>query len=197
MLKRSFLALLLLSFGLVAQAQRFSVLDSQYILEQLPEYKSVQRELEDVSTGWQREIEEKQKAIKTKFDDYQARRPLLSQEEQRNRQQEIERLERELAELRSKYFGYEGELFKLREEKMRPIQLRLMQAITDVAKAKRSDLVLDRASSGAVVLWANDTYDISNDVLRQLGVTPTGNPPGVAGTPASGTGAAPGTNTPR
>jgi outer membrane protein len=183
-------ALLLATAG-AATAQRFAYLDSQYILEQLPDYKSVQQELDQISKQWQQEIEAKQKAIRTKFEDYQARRPLLSQEEQRRIQQEIETLERELAELRSKRFGYDGELFKLREEKMRPIQQRLLTAVQEVAKEKRADLVLDRASTGAVILYSNEAYDISNDVLRKLGITPTGTPPnrnapGLGTTPAPG-----------
>jgi len=170
---------LLLVLGLVspAVAQRFSFLDSQYILEQMPEYQSVQQELEDQSSQWQREVEEKQGKIKEKFDDYQARRPLLSPEEQQKIQNEIQEMERELAELRSKRFGYDGDLYKLREEKMRPIQDRLLQAIEDVAKEKRSDVVFDRASTGAVLIYTNEQYDISNDVLKQMGITPTASGP--------------------
>jgi outer membrane protein len=137
----------------------------------------VQQELEQISRQWQEEIEAKQKVIREKYEDYMARRPLLSQDEQRRRQTEIENLERELAELRSKRFGYNGELFKMREEKMRPIQDRLLAAIKEVAAAKRSDLVFDRASSGAVIVFSNEQYDISNEVLRQMGISPTGNPP--------------------
>lgn len=179
---KRFSALFILAFGLLAAwnpayGQRFSYLDTQYILDQMPEYKAVQQELEDLSSQWQQEIEQKQAAIEKKFEDFQARRPLLSQEEQNKIQDEIEQMERDLAEYRAEKFGYDGELYTLREEKMKPIQDRLLQAINDVAKAKRSDAVFDRASSGAVLVYTNEAYDISNDVLKKLGITPSASGP--------------------
>lgn len=176
----------LLSLASGAAAQRYYYLDSEYILNQMPEYKSVTEEIDQLSEQWEQQIETKQDAIRKAFDEYQARKVLLSDEDKQKRQAEIREMEKELAEFRAAKFGYDGELFKLREEKMRPVQERLLKALQDEAAEKRADYIFDK-SSAAVILYAQARWDLTNDVLKRLGLEPNAPAVGI-GTPGATTG---------
>ncbi len=157
-----------LSFS--AFGQRFGYVDSQYILENMPAYKAVQQEIEQQSDRWEKEIEVKQDAIEKKFEEYQAKRVLLNEQQKQKMQQEIQEMEQQLAQYRSEKFGYDSELFTMREEKMKPIQERMLSAIESVSKSQRADFIFDKSST-AVVLYSNPQFDYTDEVLEALGIT--------------------------
>jgi outer membrane protein len=159
----------LLPFG--AQAQKFGYLDSQAVLEKMTEYQAVQREMDDLSKRWQGELDNQYAAIEKMYNDYRAKEVLLSKEDKKRLQDDIMAAEKKAREFQNSKFGYDGELFKQREEKMRPIQDKLMDATKAVAAERRLDMILDRAGS-AVIFYADPRFDVSADVMRKLGVNP-------------------------
>lgn len=161
------LSLLLLT-TLSLQAQKVAYVDTEYIMDQIPEYKSAQEEIERISQQWQEELEEKYQAIEQMYADYQAREVLLPEDVKQEKQEEIFQAEREAKEYREKKFGYDGELFALQESKMRPIQDRVFRTVETIAKRRRFDLVFDKAGE-VTWLYTNATYDLSNEVLEEMG----------------------------
>ena len=150
-------------------AQKLAYVNSTYIMEQIPEYQSAQDEIERVSQKWQKDLEERYQAIEKMYNDYTAEEVLLPEEVRQERQEEIFQAEREAKEYREQKFGYDGELFKLQESKVRPVQDRVFKAVETVAVRRRFDMVFDK--SGEVTwLYTNATYDLTDDVLAELGV---------------------------
>lgn len=150
-------------------AQRWGYVDSKAILEKIPEYKAAEQEVEQISQKWQKELEQMYANIEKMYQKYEAEKVLLTADVQRKREDEIINEEKKAKEFQKKKFGYEGELFKLREEKVKPIQDRLFKAIEDLSKEKRIDFMLDK--SGAVtVLYFNPEYDMTQAVLKKLGI---------------------------
>lgn len=150
-------------------AQRYAVIDSKYILDKLPEYKEAQQKLDQFSQMWQQEIENKSTGLDRIYKEYDAEQVMLSDELKKKREDEIYNKEVELRELQKKRFGYEGELFKKREELIKPIQDRVYNAIQKLAVAKLYDFILDK-SEGITVIFADPKLDKSDDVLKELGV---------------------------
>ena len=175
-MKRLCIAFLLV-FGLLglAQAQSFAYVDTKYILDKLPEYKAAERDIEAQSKRWQDELDGMYAQIEQKYESYRAEQVLLSETLKKQRQDEILELEKRAKELQRKRFGYDGELFKMREERVKPIQDRVFAAIEQLAKDRRLNFIFDKA--GAVVMLYTDTrFDLSDAVLAKLGVTVTGTP---------------------
>jgi outer membrane protein len=154
-----------------AFAQRFGYADSQYILEQMPEYQNAQKEIEQMSQQWQQEVEAAYKKIEQMYQDYRAREVLLSKDDKQRMQDEIMQEEKKAKELQRQHFGVEGDLFKMRQEKMKPIQDRLIQTIETVAKEKKAEMVFDKSGS-MILLYSDPKFDYTKDVLQKLGVTP-------------------------
>ncbi len=153
----------------VVNAQRWGYVDTKAILEKIPEYKAAEQEIEQISQKWQKELEAMYANIEKMYQKYEAEKVLLTADVQRKREEEIINEEKKAKEFQKKKFGYEGELFKLREEKVKPIQDRLFKAIEDLAKEKRIDFMLDK--SGAVtVLYFNPEYDMTQAVLKKMGI---------------------------
>ena len=142
--------MMLLLFTGVAMAQKTGYVDSNYIMEQIPEYKTAQDEIERVSERWQQELEERYKVIEQMYNDYTAEEVLLPEEVRQERQEEIFQAEREAKEFREQKFGYDGELFRLQESKVKPIQEKVFRAVETVAVRKRFDMVFDKAGE---VTW--------------------------------------------
>ena len=152
-----------------AWAQRVGFVDSEYIMGQIPEYKTVQDEIEQISQRWQQDLEKKYQDIERMYSDYQAQEVLLPEDVRQQKQNQIFEAEREAKEYREKKFGYSGELFTLQESRVKPIQDRVFRAVDRVAKAKRYDFVFDK--SGEVTwLYTNPVYDLTADVLTELGI---------------------------
>ncbi len=157
-----------------AQAQRVAVVNTEYILKQLPKYQAVTEEIKLLSEQWEKEYEKLRSEVEEMYKEYQAERVLLSNEQRIQREEKIEAKEREAAKYRSKRFGYQGDLFKLREEKMKPIRDEVFQAVEAVAKEKRADVIFDKAGS-MVMLYTNPQFEYSDLVLIRMGVTPSKN----------------------
>lgn len=151
-----------------AHAQRFAYVDTEFILQKIPEYGQAQREIEQISAQWQGEIEALLSDADALQQAYNAERILLTEEMQTERLQEIENLRKQARDLQIKYFGPDGELFKKRAELVKPIQDQVYNAVREVARKRNLDFVFDK--NGAVtMLYANSDKDISNEVLEQLG----------------------------
>jgi outer membrane protein len=152
-------------------AQRFAYVDSEYILGNIPEYNDAIEEIDELSIKWQKEIEDRFQEIDKLFQKFQAEAPLLSEDMRRRRENEIIEKEREAKELQRKRFGADGDLFKKRQEMLRPIQDKVYSAIEKIAKAKNYTFVFDR-SDNANILYADTRVDISNDILNDMGLKP-------------------------
>ncbi len=153
-------------------AQRFAYVDSEYILSQMPSYKSAQTQIDEQSKKWQEEIDTKFEAIDKLYKQYQAEKVLLTKDMQTKRENEIIEEEREAKKLQNDKFGYEGELFKKREELIKPIQDKVYEAINKVAKNNGLDFIFDK-SGDMLMLVSNPKFDRSDEVLDELGVVPS------------------------
>jgi outer membrane protein len=160
-------SLLLMAFGV--QSQRYAIVDTKYILDKMPEYKDAQKKLDQTSELWQKEIDGKQQELDKMYKDYEAEQVMLSDALKKKREDEIFIKEKEVRELQRKRFGFEGDLFKKRQELIKPIQDKVFNAIQKIAVAKQYDFILDK-SEGITVIFADPKLDRSEDVLRELGV---------------------------
>jgi outer membrane protein len=149
--------------------QRYAVIDSKYILEKLPDYKEAQQKLDQFSKMWQQEIDQKSADLDRMYKEYDAEQVMLSDELKKKREDELYNKEKELRDLQRKRFGFEGDLFKKRQELIKPIQDRVYNAIQKLAVAKLYDFILDK-SEGITVIFADPKLDKSDDVLKELGV---------------------------
>jgi outer membrane protein len=161
------LSCIVLSAG--SYAQRYAVIDSKYILEKLPEYKAAQQKLNLFSEQWQQEIDKKSAALDKMYKDYDAEQVMLSDELKKKREDELFNNDKELKDLQRKRFGYEGDIFKKRQELIKPIQDRVYNAVQKLAVSKLYDFILDK-SEGITVIFADPKLDKSDDVLKELGV---------------------------
>lgn len=159
----------ILVFSSNANAQRFAYVDTEYILDLMPEYRSAQKQLDQIAEDWQKEIEKKQLAIDKMYRDYQAEQILLTDELRKKREQEIQEKEKELREYRNQKFGYEGDLFKKRQELIKPIQDKVFDAVQKIAKQNALDFIFAK-SGELIMLYSNAKYDKSDEVLSELGV---------------------------
>lgn len=162
----SFLALFasVNSFG-----QKFAFIDTEYILDKLPEYKEAKKQLDALSEQWQKEAEKKYDAIKKMYQDYEAEEILLTESMKNARMEKIIEREEEAKDFQKSKFGVEGELFKKRKEFMKPIQEKLYKAVQETANIGKYSIIFDKAS-GATMVYSNPKYDKSDDILRRMGV---------------------------
>ncbi len=168
-MKKLLLTIVFVLGGLVlTYAQKYAYVDTDYILENIPEYADAQDELNEISVVWQKEIEEKFAEIDKLYKSYQADAVLLPEDMKRKREEEIIKKEKEAKDLQKKRFGQDGDLFKKRQELVKPIQDKIFNAIEEIAKFKNYAFVFDK-SSGPTVLYADSKYDISDEVLRKVG----------------------------
>jgi len=149
-------------------AQKYGFVDSDYILNNIPNYKAAQEQLNKLSEEWQKEVEGVYTEIEKLYKDYQAERVLLSEDMRLKREEEIVNREREAKELQNSYFGQEGMLYKKRQELTEPIQEEVYDAISDMATEEGYAAIFDSAS-GPFMLYFNPRYDLSDEVLQKLG----------------------------
>ena len=161
--------LLFFMIGTTAHAQRYAVIDMNYILNKLPEYKAAQQKLDEFSAQWQQEIDRQSAALDKMYKDYDAEKVMLSDDLRKKREDEIFNADKDLRDLQRKRFGYEGDLFKKRQELIKPIQDKVYTAVQKLAASKLYDFILDK-SDGITVIFADPKLDRSEDVLRELGV---------------------------
>ena len=168
-MKKVFLALIFAAacaFG--ASAQKFALVDMEYILKNIPAYEMANEQLNQLSQRWQKEVEAKFKEAETVYKNYQADMVFLTDEQKKKKEEEILAKEKEATELRNKYFGPEGELYKKRQSLLAPIQDEIYNAVKDICDQKGYQLVLDRASGGNII-YASPKIDISDEILTKLG----------------------------
>ena len=169
MIKNFILSALFIAAMLGSNAQRYAIIDSKYILQKLPEYKTAQQRLDQFSEQWQQEIDRKSAELDKAYKNYDAEQVMLSDELKKKREDELFNKEKELRDLQKKRYGYEGDIFKKRQELIKPIQDRVYNAVQRLAAAKSYDFILDK-SEGITVIFADPKLDKSDDVLRELGV---------------------------
>ncbi|WP_143308097.1 OmpH family outer membrane protein [Chitinophaga vietnamensis] len=162
-------AAIVLATVCAANAQRYCVIDTKYILESIPEYKDSQKKLDAVAEQWQKEIDAKFQEVDKMYKSYQAEQVMLTEELKHKREDEIVGKEKEAKDLQKKRFGYEGDLFKKREELVKPIQDKIYNAVQKLAASRMYDFVLDK-SGGATVIFSDPKLDKSDEILRSLGV---------------------------
>ncbi len=151
-----------------AHAQKFALMDMEYILKNIPAYERANEQLNQVSKKWQAEVEALNTQAATMYKNYQNEVVFLSKEQKAAKQEEIMKKEKEAADLKKKYFGPEGELFKKRESLMSPIQEEIYNVVKEISEARGYSLVLDRASDNGII-FGSPKIDISNEVLQKLG----------------------------
>ena len=137
-----------------AQAQRYCIIDSKYILERIPDYKNAQGTLDHMSKLWQKEIDQKMDEVEKLYQSYTAERAMLSDEMRKKREDEIMNKEKEAKDLQKQRFGYEGDLFKKRQDLVKPVQDKVYNAVQKMAQSRGYDMVLDKA--GGVTLFYAD-----------------------------------------
>ncbi|MBC7554932.1 MAG: OmpH family outer membrane protein [Taibaiella sp.] len=163
--------LMMCCMGLAARAQqaRYCIIDSRYILEKIDDYKEAQTKLDNISKTWQDEIDAQMLGVDKLYKSYQVERPMLSDEMRKRREDEIVGKERAAKDQQKQRFGYEGDLFKKRQEFVKPIQDRVFNAVQKMASQKAYDMVLDKAG-GVTLFYADPKLDRSDDVLKILGI---------------------------
>ena len=158
---------LLMFFGF---AQKYAYINSEYILSQIPEYKEAQAELDRVAVQWQKEIEAKFSTIDCMYKRYQAEFITLPEQIKQSREEAIIAQEKAAKELQKKRFGQNGDLFKKREELVKPIQDRVINAVNDYAKEKGYAFVFDTAGD-LTIIYADPKWDINEEVLQKMGIS--------------------------
>ncbi len=151
-----------------ANAQKFALVDMEYILSNVPSYEVANNQLEQLSQRWQKEVEGVQREAETMYKNYQSQMPFLTDDQKKKEEANIVAKEKEAAELRNKYFGPDGEMYKKRQSLMKPIQEEVYNAVKKVSEERGYMCIFDRASS-ADIIFASPRIDVSNDVLSKLG----------------------------
>ena len=167
-MRKFLLAALMVFAATTAGAQKFVMVDMEYILKALPAYERANEQLNQVSRKWQAEVEALNTEAQNMYKEYRNQAAFLSDEQKAKKEEEIVAKEKQASELKRKYFGPDGELFKKRESLMTPIQDEIYNVVKDICEQKGISLVLDRASDAGII-FASPKVDISNDVLHKLG----------------------------
>ena len=158
---------LLVAFS--ANAQKYAIIDTRYILDKMPDYKTAQKQLDDIAADWQKDIDAKQAELDNMYKSYEAEQVMLSDELKKKREDQLFNKEKDLRDLQRKRFGFEGDLFKKRQELIKPIQDKVYNAVQKMAVQRGYDFVLDK-SEGITIIFADPKLDKSEDVLKDLGV---------------------------
>ncbi len=167
-MKKIMLTLLVLLAAAGAQAQKYALVDMEYILSNIPAYERANEQLNQTSKSWQAEVEALNNKAQTLYKNYQNESVFLSDAQKKEREKAIVDKEKEAADLKKKYFGPEGELFKKRQSLIEPIQEEIYNAVKSIATSRGFQLILDRASDTGII-FASPSIDISNEVLSKLG----------------------------
>ena len=168
-MKRLILSVMLLVAAVgMASAQKFALVDMEYILKQIPSYQQANQQMESLSKQWQSQIEAKANEAKKLYEDYQKSANTLSATQKTSKEEAIVAKEKEAAELRKKYFGPEGEMAKKQQALINPIQDKIYEAVKQIAQQNGYDAVVDRSSAQSII-FASPRIDISNEVLSKLG----------------------------
>ena len=151
-----------------AKAQKFALVDMEYIMKNIPAYEMANEQLNQLSQRWQKEVEAKGTEVQTMYNNFKSDMVFLTDEQKQKREQEIVDKEKEANELKYKYFGPEGELYKKRQSLLKPIQDDVYNAVKKVSEERGYQVIFDRASSQSII-FASPKIDVSNEVLTKLG----------------------------
>ena len=162
------IAVALVAGFMAANAQKFALVDMEYILKNIPAYEMANEQLNQVSQRWQREVDDLKKAADAMYKNYQSESVFLTDDQKKKKEEEIVAKEKEAMQLNAKYFGPQGELFKKRQSLMKPIQDDIYAAVKKVSEERGLQVIFDRASSQSII-FASPNIDISNQVLEKLG----------------------------
>jgi len=168
--------LFIVAFFLLASlghSQKFAYVDSQYILDNIPEFAEAQAQLDEVSNQWQKEIDAKFADVDRMYKEFQAQAVLLPEDMKKKKEQEIVDAEKDAKNLQRTRFGKDGDLFKKRQELVKPIQEKIYNAIQDIATSSNYAVIFDKGGSLSI-LFSNPKYDISDEVLDKLGASLSG-----------------------
>ncbi|MCD8031284.1 MAG: OmpH family outer membrane protein [Bacteroides sp.] len=168
-MRKSVLSMVLLfAVSIAANAQKFALIDMEYILENIPAYSRINEQLNQASEQWQREVEAVAQEAQRLYQEYQSQASSLTDAQRTDREEAIISKEREASELRRQYFGPEGELYKRQENLMRPVQDQIYQAVKEISETNGYTVIVDRASATSII-YASPSIDISDEVLNRLG----------------------------
>ena len=168
-MKKIFLLAFILSFATLGFSQKYAIIDTRYILDKMPEYNLAQHRLDSIAAGWQKDIDNKQAELDNMYKAYDAEQVMLSDELKKKREDQLFNKEKELRDLQRKRFGFEGDLFKKRQELVKPVQDKVYNAVQRLAVNRGYDFVLDK-SEGITIIFADPKLDKSEDVLKNMGV---------------------------
>ncbi|MBC7948417.1 MAG: OmpH family outer membrane protein [Chitinophagaceae bacterium] len=169
MKKIIFIACSLLLVTTMAVAQKYAIIDTRYILDKMPAYTQAQKQLDDIAADWQKDIDGRQMALDKMYKDFEAEQVMLSDDLKKKREDQLFMKEKEMRDLQRQRFGFEGDLFKKRQELIKPIQDKVYNAVQKISVARGYDFVLDK-SEGITIIFADPKLDKSEDVLKELGV---------------------------
>ncbi len=169
-MKRLFLSAVVILMALTSFGQKYAYINSEYILSNMSEYKEAQAELDRVAVLWQREIEAKMASVDSMYKKYQVESITMPEQIKSNRQNAIMEQEKAVKELQKKRFGQDGDLFKKREELVKPIQDRVLNTVNDYAKEKGFAFVFDTAGD-LTIIYADPKWDINEAIMQKLGVS--------------------------
>lgn len=168
-MKKLLLAAAIMFAGFTADAQRYAIIDTKFILDKIPDYKEAQKALDALAANWQKEIDGMQQELDKMYRDFEAEQVMLSEDLRRKREDQLFNKEKTLRDLQRQRFGFEGDLFKKRQELVKPIQDKVFNAVQKLAVARGYDFILDK-SEGITVIFADPKLEKSEDVLKELGV---------------------------
>jgi outer membrane protein len=168
-MKKIFLLACLLGIGILGFSQKYAIIDTRYILDKMPDYISAQKQLDNIAAEWQKDIDGKQSDLDKMYKDFEAEQVMLSDDLKKKREDQLFIKEKELRDLQRKRFGFEGDLFKKRQELIKPVQDKVFNAVQKMAVQRGYDFVLDK-SEGITIIFADPKLDKSEDILRDLGV---------------------------
>lgn len=169
-MKKLLFALLFIFGTTFAFGQKYAYIDSDFILENVPEYKEAKEKLDKLAERWTKEIEERYEVLKVKKDNFGREEVLLPTEEKAKRKEEIEKLETEAMEMQKMRFGVKGDYFQKRQELIKPIQDRIYDAMQKVASKRNYSFVFDKANQSNLI-YADSKFDISDEVLKEMGIS--------------------------
>ncbi|HEX5169829.1 MAG TPA: OmpH family outer membrane protein [Cyclobacteriaceae bacterium] len=169
-MRSCFITIIFLIFGLTfVYAQRFGYIDTDYVLNKMPEYKKAQEEISQLSQGWEKEVQDMDKNIQSMYSALQAEQVLLTDEMRKERNEAIQKKEAELKEYQKKVFGFGGLFFLKKQELVKPVMDKVWDAVEKVAKQNNLAIVFDKASQ-LVMIYTDPRYDYTDFVLEELGL---------------------------
>jgi len=160
---------MLAAFATIGLSQRMAYVDTDYILEKIPEYQEAQKQLDEIAAEWRAEIDKEMQEVDQMYRKYQAEQYLMDEQTRVKKENEIAAKEKAINEKQKARFGYEGELFKKRQELVKPIQDKIYNAVVELAKSRNLDFIFDKASGGPYMLYADPKNDRSDDILKAMG----------------------------